>query len=121
MDENDILPCPFCGAAPTIEKTGFHLGGRTIRCEAAHCMGPHTTAACIEDAVVQWNQRGTPAGETKDLITRLRLELSGLAERAEAFRLAMLESGALNHVPQSKYFVSLRRLESAIATVKEAR
>lgn len=57
MDETDILPCPFCGQPPHVEKTGFHLGGRTIRCETDDCMGPHTTAACVEDAVVQWNRR----------------------------------------------------------------
>ena len=46
---------------PKVEQTGFHLGGRTIRCEADDCMGPHTTAACVEDAVVQWNQRAPVA------------------------------------------------------------
>jgi hypothetical protein len=56
-DEGDILPCPFCGNAPKVEQTGFHLGGRTIRCENEDCMGPHTTAVCIHDAVVQWNRR----------------------------------------------------------------
>lgn len=57
IDESDILPCPFCGQPPVVERTGFHLGGRTIRCETEDCMGPHTTAAHIEDAVVQWNRR----------------------------------------------------------------
>lgn len=54
-----------------------------------------------------------------DEIVRLRLERDGLAERSEAFRTAVIESGALNHVPQSKYFVSLRRLEQALAMVRE--
>lgn len=57
MDESDILPCPFCGKPPFVEPTGFHGGGRTIRCEADDCMGPHTTAACVDDAVFQWNKR----------------------------------------------------------------
>lgn len=57
LDETDILPCPFCGAAPFVEPTGFHLGGRTIRCESDDCMGPHTTAANVNDAVVQWSRR----------------------------------------------------------------
>lgn len=66
FDESDILPCPFCGNAPKVNLTGFHGGGRTIRCEAADCMGPHTTAACVNDAVVQWNRR-SPASFIKRL------------------------------------------------------
>ncbi len=57
-NEEDVLPCPFCGAMPAISMTGFNLNGRTIRCEADDCMGAHTTAASIEDAVRQWNTRG---------------------------------------------------------------
>jgi len=52
-----LLPCPFCGNPPAVEMTGFHLGGRTIRCETDDCMGPHTTAACMDDALIQWNRR----------------------------------------------------------------
>lgn len=59
-DEADILPCPFCGLQPHVEKTGFHLGGRTIRCETDDCMGPHTTASNVSDAVMQWNRRSPP-------------------------------------------------------------
>ena len=72
MDESYILPCPFCGKPPFVEMTGFHLGGRTIRCETEDCMGPHTTAACVEDAVVQWNRRAPPAivNPTLDLARR---------------------------------------------------
>jgi hypothetical protein len=53
----ELLPCPFCGKPPHVEMTGFHLNGRTIRCETDDCMGPHTTAACEDDATIQWNTR----------------------------------------------------------------
>jgi len=56
-ESEGLLPCPFCGKPPAVEMTGFHLGGRTIRCETGDCMGPHTTAACMDDATIQWNRR----------------------------------------------------------------
>lgn len=57
LDQADILPCPFCGEPPVVSTTGPLLEDWVIRCENPDCMGPHTTAAFVEDAVVQWNQR----------------------------------------------------------------
>lgn len=76
--EDDILVCPFCGKPPFVEPTGFHLGGRTIRCETDECMGPHTTAANVHDAVKQWNTRATPPVEPPS-----HAEREGLADALE--------------------------------------
>lgn len=46
-----------------------------------------------------------------DLIERLR-------DTAEAFRVAMVTSGATTKVPQDQYFDQLRALESAIAEAR---
>lgn len=60
VTDDVLLPCPFCGKLPAVEMTGFHLGARTIRCETHDCMGPHTTAANMDDATAQWNHRALP-------------------------------------------------------------
>lgn len=41
-------------------------------------------------------------------------QLEDLKRTAEAFRVAMIESGAINHVRQDLYFDQLRALESAL-------
>lgn len=66
LDEGDILPCPFCGNNPDVEITGFHGGGRIIKCTDHDCMGPHTTAGTVADAVIQWNKRTPSSGLMPD-------------------------------------------------------
>lgn len=50
-----LLPCPFCGSHPEIFEDD-HL----IECHGINCIGPKTTAAHLEDAIVQWNTRAAP-------------------------------------------------------------
>jgi hypothetical protein len=43
-----------------------------------------------------------------------------IARAAEAFRIAVIESGALNHVRQDTYFTQLRAIETALALSRTA-
>lgn len=45
-------------------------------------------------------------------------EFNSVKEAAENFRIAIIESGTLNHVPQDKYISQLRALEAALATCR---
>lgn len=50
-------PCPFCGAAPTVEYRG---GSWTVRCNYAPCpVGVATTAKSHRAAIAHWNRRRT--------------------------------------------------------------
>jgi hypothetical protein len=48
-----------------------------------------------------------------NLINEVR-QLQDLKRAAEAFRVAMIESGAVNHVSRDAYFEQLRALERAL-------
>jgi len=48
----------------------------------------------------------------------LRLELAALADRAEAFRSAIIKSGATLKVPQDTFLDQLRRLEGALYAIR---
>jgi len=66
---NDLLPCPFCGAAPVMDHKGNDFTKRrsvTVRCP--NCRVQRTDAAMRnsiawleEVAIEQWNQRVEPA------------------------------------------------------------
>lgn len=55
-----VLPCPFCGAAPTIEY--WHGGGpkkTAVHCDDESCSAsPMVTGGTTQVAVRRWNTRG---------------------------------------------------------------
>ncbi len=60
---SELKPCPFCGSAPQVEPHETQEGSFTearIWCDSIDCIGPHTTAGYLDDAVKQWNTRATP-------------------------------------------------------------
>ena len=59
LKEGDLLPCPFCGVIPTIEK--WHGGGpnkRMVHCENLECrVQPSVTGETPKTAMLHWNTR----------------------------------------------------------------
>ena len=54
---DEMLACPFCGNAPHVENAAPIGGAAMIYCRSDECLGPSTTAATLQDAMVQWNTR----------------------------------------------------------------
>lgn len=59
---------------------------------------------------------GKDTVDTENRIIDAEFDAQHLRTSGEAFRLAMVQSGALNHVPQNEYFDQLRALEGALAS-----
>lgn len=51
------LPCPFCGNAPYLMKSGDGERGLMIHCIAENCSNPSTSYYDHESALRVWNQR----------------------------------------------------------------
>ncbi len=76
---DELLPCPFCGGAATIEETDL-LGDirKSAGCGTEHCQGYQSTLtfATRREAVVAWNTRSDPK-EDGPLIKRIRINFKG--------------------------------------------
>ena len=59
--QTGMLPCPFCGRLPTIEK--WHGGGpqkRMILCDPDYCaVAPMVTGETPREAKARWNERAS--------------------------------------------------------------
>jgi hypothetical protein len=55
-DEQQLLPCPFCGAPAEVEKMGDD--SEAISCSDAECCA---TVLCCD--AEQWNRRTPPAAK----------------------------------------------------------
>jgi len=63
---NELKPCPFCGAEPTMSWEHYLSGDEFyIRCENEKCLGASFQDADAEKAMDQWNTRQTQGGESK--------------------------------------------------------
>lgn len=58
---------------------------------------------------------GKDTVDTENRIINAEFAAQSLRVTGEAFRLAMVQSGALNSVPQDDYFTQLRAFETALA------
>lgn len=55
MSNQDLLPCPFCGAQPETNKYGGYPHGFTVECkECDATQGFHGSPKLARDA---WNER----------------------------------------------------------------
>jgi Restriction alleviation protein Lar len=52
-----VLPCPFCGLAPEVFRSGDGTG-LMIHCITERCPNPSTSYYGDEAALAVWNQRG---------------------------------------------------------------
>lgn len=57
-DEEELLPCPFCGTQPVTERTGFSGRAMYIYCNNDNgCPRPKAIGETVEKAVENWNTR----------------------------------------------------------------
>lgn len=88
-NELNLLPCPFCGCAPSIER--WHGGKptkRMVSCENDGCF----VAPCVcgdnrEDAAAKWNARGPAKTVTEEWVDEIARRGLGFREMPSLDRL----------------------------------
>jgi Lar family restriction alleviation protein len=53
MTDAKLLPCPFCGATPVCQMSGY--ANECVRCDDCSAWGP--AMPTISGAIIAWNRR----------------------------------------------------------------
>lgn len=61
-----ILPCPFCGMAPTLLGSGERQRGLMIHCVTENCVNPSVSYYNHATAKAVWNRRRGADGVSED-------------------------------------------------------
>lgn len=114
----DLLPCPFTGAAPTVEAQGRYIGAPLWHSEALWISSPSVPQRRFTDAkamVASWNRRA-PDPE----LSRLSARVEELERAAEPF-INVISEGVEDHPDDTKATLKLGRMTDYSLTLGDFR